>query len=421
MFSFGSDYKDSKFANDKSGNKNKFGSNNKFGSQETFGSLDKATHRGSDNFRSSNRQSIKDSINLAKARPKALFDVPKDVKKFLVNSLKTHGKDEIWSAYEEAAKKTSNRYDELEIISMAAHNFLPNFGLCSRVIDDVSSVLPDFQPTTYLDYGSSFGSSSLAVKEKFKSIDKFSWIEPCPNTAEFALELLQTSYEDIKIDQFDDTEPYLENGNQFDLITVNFALNKLLPKKFSKLFLPEKIKTVLKKINKLLKENGVLVIVERSGDQLRAVSNDFFIQLLREYLVKTCKLQVVAPCTHSLDCPMFSVNKHKKWRGRVCSFEQVTEILNKDYLNVHEEKMRAPENKIKNFYTYVVVRKGPVERDIGTCRIIEPPIKADKHVYLPLCKISGEYERKVVTISKNTHAGYRSARKAVKGGIWIYE
>jgi ribosomal protein RSM22 (predicted rRNA methylase) len=108
---------------------------------------------------------------------------------------------------------------------------------------------------------------------------------------------------------------------------------------------------------------------------------------------------IIAPCPHSLDCPMKSPN----W----CHFPARVERT-----RLHRELKSGSLGYEDEKFSYLVLSKQPI---VGRqARIVGPPHKASGFVTLPLC-IEGRLEERTVT---RKSSDYKEARHAEWGDGW---
>jgi len=95
---------------------------------------------------------------------------------------------------------------------------------------------------------------------------------------------------------------------------------------------------------------------------------------------------------------------------------------------IQRQIKRASKGHEDEKFSYLVLTRGerPVlyssveEEAAGWPRILQEPIKRNRHVIFDLCSPNGELERKVVSQSQGKEAGYKQARRAVQGDTWPF-
>ncbi|CAO3645643.1 unnamed protein product [Cunninghamella blakesleeana] len=133
-------------------------------------------------------------------------------------------------------------------------------------------------------------------------------------------------------------------------------------------------------------------------------------------------IHVVAPCPHDKPCPLMyspQANIQKFW----CHFSQ--RVQRPPFLmKTKHSKHNIEDSK----YSYVILRRKPrpsiekinletstmEEKSYTWPRLIQPPMKKNKHVVMDVCSISGTIERMVIPKSQGK-VEYRDARKSAWG------
>lgn len=211
-------------------------------------------------------------------------------------------------------------------------------------------------------------------------------------------------------------------GRKFDLIIAAYSLAEMQP------FNPEGglngLQTaVLETLWKLLDEDGMLVLIDRSTPHGFST-----IEKARTDLLSRKEAAVFAPCPHAATCPaaMLPPDSPHAW---ACGFAQrvrTTELM-------RNHAIGKPKESLASHFSYLVVQKASQARmDLkkaqqfewtgdqqGWPRLIRAPIKRKGHVIMDWCSPNGLLERGIVPKSLGKEA-YKAARKAQWGDLWPF-
>ncbi len=124
--------------------------------------------------------------------------------------------------------------------------------------------------------------------------------------------------------------------------------------------------------------------------------------------------EIIAPCSHKRECPIFDESVGGGTRVHMCNFSQM----------VFNERTSTGRSE---YFSYLVVRRKQPEEDGGNeaevnwqsqlGRLVRNPKKKKKHVILDTCSPAGIIQQ-TVTKGKFKRGLYRAARKATGGGLF---
>ncbi|SAM00979.1 hypothetical protein [Absidia glauca] len=289
------------------------------------------------------------------------------------------------------------------------------YGAITNVLHEVKNRLSNFTPSSLLDFGTGPGTAIWAAQNVFDGLNRITGVdlsEDMLRTAEFLRDATHSS-KDIEFKRY---LAYDARQPKSDLVISAFTLGDI-----SSLALQRST------IQQLWDQTGdILVLIERGTPV--GFSN---IARARQFVLDHDKEQahVVAPCPHDKPCPLLyslQANPEKFW----CHFSQ--RVQRPSFLmKTKHSKHNTEDSK----YSYVVLRKGPrpstkpspisVEEE-GTSeitveeqayswpRLIQPPLKKNKHVVMDICSSSGTIQRMVIPKSQGK-VPYRDARKSAWG------
>lgn len=256
------------------------------------------------------------------------------------------------------------------------------FAANMQVFREVARVVPDLNPLTLLDLGAGPGTAMWAAKQVWPSLLKYRLIE---NNGEFLRlgERLANNAEEIH---------WLENDisamSQFpasDLVVLSYAIGEL-----------KNPASVIEKAWDAAQK--ALVIIEPGTPRNFAVVVE-----LRHQLI-SWGAQPIAPCPHSLECPMAHVGD---WCHFAVRLERTAEHrrLKGGALGYEDEK-----------FSYLAFSKSPVPQT--DARIVRHPIIHSGHIQLTLCTAEGLQSP---TVRRSQKPAFRAARKASWGDAWPNE
>ncbi|CAO3672986.1 unnamed protein product [Rhizopus stolonifer] len=175
-----------------------------------------------------------------------------------------------------------------------------------------------------------------------------------------------------------------------------------------------------------LQKSAVEQLWAQTGDILilmdRGTPTGFSIMAkARQWILEGKEGHVVAPCSHDKPCPML-FSPEAKPNSLWCHYSQ--RVQRPPFLmKTKHSKMNTEDSK----YSYVVLRKGPrpdpktMETEAyNWARLVQPPLKKNKHVVMDTCSKEGEIQRIVIPKSQGK-IPYRDARKAMWGDLFPHE
>ena len=193
-------------------------------------------------------------------------------------------------------------YDKYEAAAYTAVRLIPSYAAVYNVLSQLKTRVPDFEPTSMLDFGCGPGTAIWASRELFK-IDQVTAID----ASEPMLQILKDLALNLEIPNLA-TQRYLsiakQEDLQSDLVVSSFCLSELPNDSIRKT-------TVL---NLWRQTKDTLVLIDRGtpiGATLVATARQLILDAEKD------TVYVVAPCPHELVCPMLT-NRHGHW----CHFSQ---------------------------------------------------------------------------------------------------
>lgn len=253
------------------------------------------------------------------------------------------------------------------------------YAAISRVLEEMPQ---DANVETVLDIGSGPGTGLWAVREHFDSLQSYVGFEGDPRFIELG-ERLNTGVSDHSVEWIPGRYPKGLPNIKANLVLMSYTVGE------------NSAETVTKTIDHVWEHNvseWLIVIEPGTPKGFESILN------IRRYIIYNGGY-IYAPCKGTYNCPLIG----QDW----CHF------------SVRLERSQL-QNKIKDAtlpyedekFSYLIVRKTPVEFSENESRIIKKPMIRPGHITLDLCSESG-YDRK--TISKSQKETYRTAKKAEWG------
>lgn len=287
------------------------------------------------------------------------------------------------------------------------------YQVTKRITNEIRLRMPDFKPTSVLDYGAGLGSSIWAAHDTYGSLTKLAAVEP--NTIMRKLGKFLTNQLKTEIIWVESLTMIPGTGidrGKFDLIYLSYVLQELPTSKLRLM--------VLDTLWNRLSNDGVLVVIEPGSPK-----GFRFIHDLRKWVINKSRADanIIAPCPHHLECPLAS--KSDTW----CHFSQLSYKYDKDVF----PKMRSEKNIFNEKFCYLAIKKGKTpnivyksEKEASTNeeksffwdRIVRPVIRQHKHKILDLCTKRGRLERRVISKSQGTIGGYKTVKRLNWGDLW---
>eukprot|EP01130_Rhizamoeba_saxonica_P013464 TRINITY_DN5749_c0_g1_i2.p1 TRINITY_DN5749_c0_g1~~TRINITY_DN5749_c0_g1_i2.p1 ORF type:complete len:450 (-),score=118.02 TRINITY_DN5749_c0_g1_i2:1213-2562(-) len=299
-------------------------------------------------------------------------------------------------------------YDESQTFAYLAHR-VPGVYACNyRILEEISRRFQNFNPTSFLDFGSGPGTTIWAASQLWSSIDNYLAIEPSPAMTGLSEKMLEGFPVERK--QYIALKPNV----RYDIAMASYAMTELSS--------DIQRQEIAEELWRAIKPGGFMCIVE-PGTPIGFM----IIRNIRKNLLELedPALRIIAPCPHQKACSI--KNPQKKW----CNFGQRMERIPPQQQVKHdgnkEKSLRSWENES---YSYLLVGKSidpndehpyfapDLENHWG--RVTSPPIKSGGHIILEACTAKGSIERFTVT-KKYGKDYYRSAIKARWGDGYDFE
>lgn len=286
--------------------------------------------------------------------------------------------------------------EELSFLYMAAR-MDGVFAAVSRAFHEIQKRVPDFQPSTLLDFGSGTGTVSWAAHSIWgKTMKEYLNIDTSAPMLALAERLMKGASEDqepcfpgVYFRQFLPVSPKVK----FDLVVSAFSLNELPGQ-------PQRVETVQ---TLWRKTDGFLVLIEngtKEGHQMLMEARDVVLKGKDKVVHDTREPHIFAPCPHHLPCPRLSPE-----RVLPCNFVQTYYPLPFSW---------NPQQKEEKF-SFLILHRGPGELKEPWPRITQPVICRPRHVHVHLCCPDGTLQHAVVTPKKHGRDLYRCARNSQCG------
>ena len=277
-----------------------------------------------------------------------------------------------------AAKDTSRIRTNYKSLAYLATRMPATFAVAHMVLAEVASHLPDI--SSVLDLGAGTGAASIAAQQVFGTETTLTLVDTDSAFFSEAKQLLPNSTF-IQADLVSRTELPVA-----DLIIACYALGELSE---------SERKAVLARAWAACGQ--ALVVIEPGTT--RGFRN---VLAMRDELL-AMGAQLLAPCPHSLSCPMVGPD----W----CHFSQRVERS-----ALHRRLKQGTMGYEDEKYSFVAFSKVPLQQAQG--RIVRKPIYHPGFVELTMCLPNGIES---VGIKKREKDQYRSARRAMWGSLWPYK
>ncbi len=250
------------------------------------------------------------------------------------------------------------------------------YAAISKVLTEVTTVAPGFQPSSMLDMGAGPGTASFAAAEIWPNLARFDVIEHDHRFAAVAQTLCADVLPQAKISK---ARMQDVNGSA-ELVVAGYV--------FAEMGLPEVAQSAM-----WLWQNsaGVLVIVEPGTPQGFAR-----VKAAREVLLKA-GAHVLGPCTHAGGCPIA--------KGDWCHFKT---RLARTREHLHSKAATVPFED--EAFSWIAVSRELVP--LPNRRIIGPPAVSKIGVNLKICDASGISQ---LMIASRDKPAYKKAKKLAWG------
>ncbi|XP_071815016.1 ribosome assembly protein METTL17, mitochondrial-like [Apostichopus japonicus] len=302
-------------------------------------------------------------------------------------------------------------FDENVSFVYLAARMAPNYAIIYRVLHELQRIMPSYQPSSVLDFGSGLGSSIWATNAIFpEAVKEYYCVDISQAMHNLAGKLL------LKPDcKGEDPADFWIRGvyQRFFLpvspqvtYDVTISNNSLLEIHSHEERL-NIVNILWKKTNDflILIENGSLegyvTLMEARNMILAKGDSD---SELREEWKDGHLGHVFAPCSHDVICPRLTRDKMIP-----CNFEQKYEPLQVPNL---KRKVTQVEN-----YSYLVMRKGKRQEGTVWPRVISPVLLRSRHTICRLCHEDGQLKELIITKGKHERDLYKCARYTQWGDL----
>ncbi|KAI8915647.1 mitochondrial small ribosomal subunit Rsm22-domain-containing protein [Gorgonomyces haynaldii] len=294
-------------------------------------------------------------------------------------------------------------WSDIESAAFVGGRLAVSYGPLENIYQQIQRRIPDFSPKTMMDFGSGPGTATWLAHKEFGSLERSMCIDLSPDM----LQVLKQFQEALEIEKVD-TQRFLPvkasfpEEEQYDLVVASHVLSEL-PNDTNRTFTVEG----------LWKQTGDMLVLLDRGD-----ANGFnYIQQARQRIIdfsakRNLDMHIVGPCAHEKKCPMEGTSN---W----CHFSQRVRQP-----AIMRQLKGSKSDAFDSKYSYLVVRKQkrPEKTDLASesfywPRLVMPPLKRKKHVFLDYCAPNGDLERTVVQKS-HPQPHYADARKSYWGDLW---
>lgn len=267
----------------------------------------------------------------------------------------------------------------MAVLAYAAYRLPATYAAVSAALAQVKEVMPDWHPRSLLDVGAGPGTASWAAGETWSSIQHVDLVERDERMIQFGQDLIKEAsrgvFSTARWRQADLLDPIAQEPR--DLIIASYALGELEPARRRDL------------VERLWRDtSGVLTLVEPGTPAGFEV-----IRAARVVLIAS-GAHVVAPCPHSLACPMAN--------GDWCHFSRRL-ARSRAHRDAKQVTMGYEDEK----FSYVAVTRLPVT-PVHSRVLRHPQVRAG-HIRLELCSRDGLQQR---VVSKRDRDQFRAARHA---------
>ncbi|XP_060112587.1 methyltransferase-like protein 17, mitochondrial [Heteronotia binoei] len=284
-----------------------------------------------------------------------------------------------------------NYTEELSFLYMAAR-MDGMYAAVSRAFHEIEKRVPNFQPSTLLDFGSGTGTVSWAAHNIWgKTLTEYMNIDSSSAMLALAERLMKGASQDqdlrfsgVYFRQFLPVSPKVK----FDLVVSAFSLNDL--PSYS-----ERVKTIQ---TLWRKTNSFLVLVEngtKEGHQMLMEARAVILKGTDKVVHDPREPHIFAPCPHHLPCPRLSSD-----RPLPCNFIQA----------YHPLPFRWKPQLKEERFSFLILCREAGEANEPWPRITQPVLCRSRHVHVHLCCPDGTLQH--VCISPGNHGRdlYRCAK-----------
>nr|XP_056720173.1 methyltransferase-like protein 17, mitochondrial [Euleptes europaea] len=284
-----------------------------------------------------------------------------------------------------------NYTEELSFLYMAAR-MDGVFAAVSRAFHEIQTRVPDFQPSTLLDFGSGTGAVSWAAHSIWgKTLKEYMNIDSSTAMLALAERLMKGTSQNqdpcfpgVYFRQYLPVSPKVK----FDLVVSAFSLNEL-PSYSQRV---ETVQTLWRKTDSflILIENGT-----KEGHQMLMEARDVILQGMDKVIRDPREPHIFAPCPHHLPCPRLSGDCPLP-----CNFIQA----------YHPFPFKWNPQQKEERFSFLILQRGSGEANEPWPRITQPVLCRSHHVHVHLCCPDGTLQHACITTGKHGRDLYRCAR-----------
>jgi ribosomal protein RSM22 (predicted rRNA methylase) len=255
------------------------------------------------------------------------------------------------------------------------------FAASQYVFREIQRLVPEFRPASILDLGAGPGTASWAALDVWPNMAQITLVDSNRSMLEVG-KRLSSAHDALKDADWQNRDLRFGDFAPSDLVVLSYALGELADP-------PSVVSAAWSAAQ------HVLVIVEPGTP-----ANFARVAQVRRELI-AAEANIVAPCPHTDECPMwlahdwchFAVrvertSEHRKMKGGALGYE--------------DEK-----------FSYLAFSKNPVVP--ARARVVRHPLIHSGHIQLTLCELPGLSKR---TITRSDKEAFRSARKTKWGDEW---
>ncbi|WP_328323262.1 small ribosomal subunit Rsm22 family protein [Kribbella sp. NBC_00382] len=323
-----------------------------------------------------------------------MADLPRDLR----DALDAAASGASGTALSSSFQRLSTRYREevaatapilkspMDVVTYSAYRMPATFGAVRAALEQAATSRPGFEPASQLDLGGGTGAAIWAASTVWPSLKSVTVVEQVPEAIALGKQLAKGAESPAVRDatwqagRIDD----LGTLAAADVVTVSYVLSELSTAQQEAL------------VQQLAAQRGLVVVVEPgtpTGYERIVTARD---QLI------AAGHTIVAPCPHSLDCP---IPRGRDW----CHFAS---RVNRSA--AHRQTKGAELSFEDEKFSYVI--STPAVPEPAENRVLRHPQQRKGLVSLRLCTNGGTLEDTIV--SKRQGPLYRSARDTEWGDPW---